>query len=119
MRELKTELGIRFEILPGPKRKLTAREARAITTLVMSRPRGEREAMIDRLADHMAVGKTTLKRAIEPYRGKPVTIRLAGGQKPSPIDSMKRPKMPRGGLDSKNRAADPQDFPSERIIAAG
>lgn len=77
MRELTTELGVRFEIRTGPKRKLSQGEARAITTIVMSRPKGERESMIDRLAEHLQIGKSTIKRAMEPYRGRPATIRLA------------------------------------------
>jgi len=77
MRELGRELGIQFDTRPGPKRKLTDGEARAITTIVMSRPKGERESMIDRLAEHLQIGKTTVKRAMEPYRGRPATIRLA------------------------------------------
>lgn len=77
MRELQAELGIQFRIVPGPRRRLTEKEGRALATIVMSRPDGSREALIDDLAVHLGVGKTTLKRAMAPYRIKPIVIRRA------------------------------------------
>lgn len=77
MRELHRELGVTFTIRCGQRRRLTEADARAITTIVMSREPGHREATVDLLAEHLRIGKTTIKRAMEPYRVRPATIRLA------------------------------------------
>lgn len=107
MRQLEIELGIRFDIVPGPKRKLTAGEARAVTVIVMSRPPGERESLIDRLSEHLRVGKTTLKRAMAPYRTKPEPAKSAS-QISSPV-TIRR-------ASSTDRAI-PARPPSERIVS--
>jgi hypothetical protein len=68
-RGLREELGIPFEG-PGRKRKLTDSEARAIAIIVLARPHGARERLIEQIAERLAIGRSTLRRAVLNYRLK-------------------------------------------------
>ena len=74
-RELRDELGVPFEG-PGRKRRLTEPEARAVALIVAAQPHGTREHMIQRIAERLAIGISTLRRAILTYRPKPKSMTL-------------------------------------------